>query len=222
MQLIIIFLVFVFHKGSSRTNFISALCSTEPKQNTSFVRAPSRKPFYWSLWAVSWQWHETGELEDAVKETSLIFKSPPSMTLSRKQAKGQSCPRETWPVFDHLSTAVDLPAAFSGQELTEILGKKPDNHPESQSQVHENGKRKKTLWVFFPSNNTVKSNKHISKYLPFPILYNPCENINYYYFIILLLLSLLYHPSHFMNAPPHFPIDFYVTHVAWFILHNAY
>jgi hypothetical protein len=61
----------------------------------------------------------------------MIFKSSPSMTLSPKQAKGQSCPHEFWAGFSHLSTAVDLPAALSGQELTEILGKKPDNHPES-------------------------------------------------------------------------------------------
>lgn len=100
--------------------------------NTSFVTVPSRKPpTYWNLWAVSWQWYQTNELKKSVQETSMIFKSSPSMTLSPKQAKGQSCPHAFWLGLSHLSTAVGLPAALSGQELTEILGKKPDNHPES-------------------------------------------------------------------------------------------
>lgn len=125
------FMLFVFNQDSSRTNFISTFCATEPRYHTSFVTALSRKPSYWTLWAVSWQWYQRNELENAVKETSMILKSSPSMILSPKQAKGQSCPPAPWPIFGHLSTAVDLPAAFSGQELTEVPGKKPDIHPES-------------------------------------------------------------------------------------------
>lgn len=180
------FTLFVLNQDSSRTNFISTFCATEPKHHTSFVTALSRKPFYWTLWAVSWQWYQKNELENAVKATSLIFKSSPSMTLSPKQAKGQSCsppPR----ALANIRPPVNCSRLASSPLWTGI------NRSSGQKARHSSRVLEPRIWKwkkkkamsFFPPNDTVKLNKNI--FQVFALLYS-FISMNYCYFIILLLL----------------------------------